>query len=273
MCLTERLAVWPAARGARGAKDLMKATTQEGRTTRAPACSMETVLQSIVTRKQQYRQLPLFQFLRDDRHAIAERLAFYPCMAHFILSFGDLNTYVLRREPAPDVHQARVNRHTYEDDHHWPWYLEDYATLGFDRPLCATTLLRHLWSEETRQTRLLMYQLTAMIDRASSVERLAIIEAIEATGEVLFSALLPLAQTLEAQRGVALRYCGNHHFQLESGHSVGSAQDDIAAIALDAPTQARCLQHVAAVFASFEAWTHELLRYASTHPLVPVAVP
>jgi hypothetical protein len=81
-----------------------------------------------------------------------------------------------------------------------------------------TELMRFLWSDEARQNRLLMYRLATLTDGASGVERIAIIEAIEETGNVLFSEILPLARTLEARLGVELRYCGDHHFNLESGH-------------------------------------------------------
>ncbi len=54
-------------------------------------------------------------------------------MAPFILAFSDLNRFVLRDEPSNDPHQRLVNEHTHEDDHHWPWYLEDLTKLGFDR--------------------------------------------------------------------------------------------------------------------------------------------
>jgi hypothetical protein len=226
---------------------------------------MSTVLTRICALKGHYAQLPFFAFLRDDRRDAAERLAFYPCMAHFILSFGDLNTYVLRQEPAPDAHQARVNVHTYEDDHHWPWYLEDFRKLGYDTPTTPTAVMEFLWSDATRQTRLLMYRLTAMIERASSVERLAIVEAIEATGQVLFTAVLGLAKPLEARLGVELRYCGLHHFTLESGHAIGADQRELGGIELDPDTHARCVRAVEDVFALFTQWTQELLRFAQRH--------
>ena len=31
-----------------------------------------------------------------------------------------------------DPHQRMLNEHAREDDHHWPWFLEDFAKLGFD---------------------------------------------------------------------------------------------------------------------------------------------
>lgn len=232
---------------------------------------MKHILGKIAEHKQAYANLPLFLYMRDASLTEEARLAFYPCMAHFILSFGDINKYMLREEPTTDRYQQRVNIHTYEDDRHWPWYLEDFAKLGFDRLCTPAAWMRFLWSEETRQNRILTYRLAASIDRASAIERIAIIEAIEETGNVLFSTMLDLATAIERRRGIELRYCGEFHFALESGHSAGSVgvasstknRLEIAEISLDEATQAHCLLLVDDVFALFEAWTHELLSYAT----------
>lgn len=58
--------------------------------------TMKAVLQKIWRNKQTYANLPLFQYMRDGSLTEEERLGFYPCMAHFILSFGDINKYILR---------------------------------------------------------------------------------------------------------------------------------------------------------------------------------
>ncbi len=224
---------------------------------------MKTVLNKISENKQAYTQLPLFQYMRNSSLSEEERLAFYPCMAYFILSFGDINKYMLREEPATNAYQQRVNIHSYEDDHHWPWYLEDFSKLGFDRLCTPTAWMRFLWSEETSQNRILTYRLAALIATASAVERIAIIEAIEETGNVLFAAMLPLAQAIETRSGIELRYCGEFHFALESGHAAGSDRLEISEIQLDETTQARCLFLVDEVFTLFEAWTQELLAYAT----------
>ena len=224
--------------------------------------AMKTVLRKIFLLKRQYNNLPLFQFVRDDSIDAAKRLSFFPCMAHFIMSFGDLNKYVLRSEPAADKFQEKVNLHSYEDDHHWPWYLEDFQKLGYDLPTRPTDLMRFLWGEETHKNRVLMYQLTAMIAQASGAERIAIIEAIEETGNVLFTTMLDLAKTLEGRYGVELRYCGVHHHALESGHAVASEHEEIAAIDLDEASTQRCLAWADQVFDLFEDWTNELLAYA-----------
>ncbi|MFK0734565.1 MAG: hypothetical protein ACIWVG_26010 [Gloeotrichia echinulata HAB0833] len=62
------------------------------------------------------------------------------------MSFGDLNRYVMRVEPTSDPYQAMVNKHSYEDDHHWPWYLEDLIKLRFEREKIWTTEYLRLFS-------------------------------------------------------------------------------------------------------------------------------
>jgi hypothetical protein len=126
----------------------------------------------------------------------------------------------------------------------------------------------------------LTYRLAALIAEASAVERIAIIEAIEETGNVLFSNMLDLAKAIETRRGIELRYCGEFHFALESGHSAGSDPSEIGGanhieiskIPLDESTQARCLTLVDEVFALFESWTHELLDYAKKHSFVSSSI-
>lgn len=235
---------------------------------------MRQVLRHIFEKKQAYARLPLFERMRDETLDPSERLAFYPCMAYFILSFGDLNKFVLREEHAADEYQEMVNAHTREDDHHWPWYLEDLSKLGYDVEGRSTDLLHFLWGEETIQNRILTARLTALIKGTTGLERLVIIEAIEETGNVLFGAMLPLAEALERRLGTQLRYCGSFHFERESGHAVNADHAELARIPLDAETRARYIALADEVFAMFEPWTHELLAYALAHSAsAPVADP
>ena len=172
---------------------------------------MKTVLKHIFQHKRAYAQLPFFDFLRDDDLSPRERLAFFPCMASFILSFGDLNRLVLRVEPTDDPWQKMINAHTYEDDHHWPWYLEDFTKLGHDdvkRPPGDT--LRFLYSDATIQNRLLAHRLAHLVWGAEPVVRLAIIEAIEETGQVLFALTSSIAAQYQHDTGTELRYCGDN---------------------------------------------------------------
>lgn len=80
--------------------------------------SFQDILDVIETKKAKFAQAPLFQFMQDQHISPLQRLGFAPCIAHFILSFGDLNKYVFRDESSNDVIQELINEHTYEDDHH-----------------------------------------------------------------------------------------------------------------------------------------------------------
>lgn len=225
---------------------------------------MRTVMKAIFQAKQQYATLPLFELMRDESLSPRERLSFYPCMAPFILAFGDLNKYVMRDESSTEPYQQLVNAHTYEDDHHWPWYLEDLTALGFDTSSTMTQVMVFLYSDQTKINRMLSAKLAHMLYDASAVERLAIIEAIEETGNVLFALTAALARQIEANEQIVLRYLGDFHFNLETGHAMNGADHrEMAAIALDDTQRARCLAHVAQVFRLFEEWTNELLAFAS----------
>jgi hypothetical protein len=235
---------------------------------------MKTVLQYILRQKRDYACLPFFDHLRDDSIPAVERLSFFPCMAPFILSFGDLNRHVLRVEPTRDPYQRMINAHSREDDHHWPWYLEDYTKLGHDRERRhPSETLRTLWSDATTENRLLSHRLAHLIWGATPAVRLAVIEAIEETGNVLFSLTSRLAGSVEMMTGTELRYCGDFHFQRESGHTMYNDHAALAEIALDPAAREDAIDRVEQVFAWFTAWTAELHCYAVRHAApAPVAM-
>src|SRR4051812_31622154 len=114
---------------------------------------MREVLAFIHHQKRQFASLPVFDFMRDLAIAPEQRLALAPCMAHYVMTFADVNAYALRQEPAPDKDQELVNIRTYEDARHWPWYVDDLARLGLDRTHTFSDMLEFLWGEATVKSR------------------------------------------------------------------------------------------------------------------------
>ena len=223
---------------------------------------MKQVLDAIECRKEEFAALPLFVFMRDESLTPEQRLIFYPGMAHFIMSFADLNKYVLREEQAGDCYQSLVNAHTHEDDYHWTWYIEDLRALGAERLRTGTGALNFLWGDETRAGRILSYRLAHLIASANSAQRLALIEAMEETANVFFTQSSRLAARIEAERGVRLKFYGQFHFDVDSNHTLHAEAILLAGIELDAETRARTLGMVAEVFRLFTDWMEELLRIA-----------
>lgn len=223
---------------------------------------MREVLAAITERKRAFARLPFFAFLQDESLAPEERLAFYPCMAHWIMSFGDLNKYFLRAEPAADAFQQRVNAFTHEDDDHWLLYVEDFQKLGFDKLYNGTGWLNFLWGEETRANRMLSYRIANLIMKAGSVERIAIIEAMEEAANVFFSLTIKLAEQIQERTGAELRYLGHFHSALEAAHTSAGDHESLARIELDEQTQRRAVEMVDEIFDLFSDWAEEVLRFA-----------
>ena len=228
---------------------------------------MEEVLALIEKKKQKFASSGLFEFMRDQSIDPRQRLAFAPCMAPFVMSFGELNKYVLREEPTTDLIQEIVNNHTYEDDHHWWWFLKDLETLGINRYVKFSDALNFLWNEETKAARLVSHQIFRSAFGASPITKLAILEVIEATGNVFFSTAAPIAQELRTITQKEFLYFGCFHLAVETGHTTGTPEVDqlIKNIQLSEETRQEAFKIVENLFEVFTELTDELLVYAKTH--------
>lgn len=222
---------------------------------------MRSILKYVLQQKTDYSKLPFFDYLRDETLSARDRLAFYPCMAHFILSFGDLNRFVLIDQSSLDPYQKIINSHALEGSKHWPWYLEDFTKLGLDGVCAPSDVLRFLWSNETSVNRLLSTRLAHLVYKTESKLRLAIIEAIEETGNILFSLTTPLARQVEQETGQQLRYLGDFHFSLHPDNPAGAPLYELLEIELNEEEQQRAMALVKEVFALFIEWTEELHRF------------
>lgn len=225
---------------------------------------MRAVLAAIEEKKRAFARHPFFAFLADESLAPEERLSFYPCMAHWIMSFADLNKYFLRVEAPADAHQERVNLYSREDDDHWQLYLEDFRKLGFGQFRDGADWLSFLWGEETRANRMLSYRIAHLIMGASGAQRLAVVESMEEAANVFFPLTLRLAEQIQRETGKELRYLGHFHFNLEAEHTGAGDHEALARIDLDDVTRQRTLHMVNEIFALFEDWADEVLRFAAT---------
>ncbi len=223
---------------------------------------MKAVLAAITERKKAFARLPFFAFLRDESLTPEQRLAFLPCMAHWCMSFADLNRYFLRSESAADEYQQRVNVYSHEDDDHWRLYLEDFRKLGFEQLYAGSDWFKFLWGEETRANRMLSYRIAHLIMNASSVQRLAIVEAMEEAANVFFPLTVQLSEQLRERTGVELRYLGHFHMNLEAEHTGAGDHEALAHIELDVETRRRTIQMVDEIFGLFEEWAEEVFRFA-----------
>jgi hypothetical protein len=233
---------------------------------------MKEILALIESKKRGFSQLPFFEYLRDQSIAPKQRLAFAPCAAPFVMSFGELNRLVFRDEPTNDPIQTIINKHTYEDDHHWLWFLEDLEKLGLNPHGSFTDALRFIWGEETSVSRRITYELYRHAVGATPIQKMIIMEVIEATGHAVWQPFSQVIRELQAltephlSKPIVYRYFGIGHLMVEPGHTYASnTEQSVQSIQLSEESKANLSILVDRIFSVFEDLVDELLNFAKAH--------
>jgi hypothetical protein len=106
--------------------------------------------------------------------------------------------------------------------------------------------------------------LTSLLARASLKHRLVIVEAVEAAGAEAFRTFSELASEHRDATGRQLKFFGQHHKDLETGHTMGTTdiEERLKAIEFDEHELREARQLVDTVFAQFTAMMQELHDYA-----------
>lgn len=225
---------------------------------------MRTILEYVDRKTTEYERLPLFEFMRDEAISLQDRLAFVPALAHFVMTFSDIYAHVLRDEPASDRYQELVNAHTYEDGGHWKWFLADLVTLDRDPTERVTETLRKLWAPETLRIRMLSYRICRQGLDASSLQKLVLVQCIEAVGKVSLTHAAPIGRAIAQRLSKPLVYFGPHHLDTEADHTLedqGVRQSlESASVSEDEAIRLRAL--IDETFAAFTDFSDELLTFA-----------
>lgn len=230
---------------------------------------MKEVLAFIEKKKQEFAQTPFMKFLQDKSIDPRQRLAWAPAFAFFAMSFKDFNRTVLRKEPADSQLQEMINQHSYEDGRHWVWFLQDMKLMAYDNPINYTDTLKFLWSEETIKVRQMAYDLFAICTFEEDIlMKLAIIESIEATGNVALYEIAQVAKELQQITKQHHPYFGESHYAKESGHiqaDMDNVEHFVESIQLTEPQKEKAFLLVEKVFADFTEAMNEMLAFAQKH--------
>ncbi|MDY7022134.1 MAG: hypothetical protein SWJ54_12370, partial [Cyanobacteriota bacterium] len=230
---------------------------------------MKSVLALIEKKKATFSQLPFYKFLRNDAIDPKQRLAFAPCFSFFVMGFRELNTHVFRDIPTQDKVQDLINQHTYEDDTHWIWFLEDLEKLGIDYSLRFSNSLRYLWSPENNCSRWVIYKLYRLTYQAHPIQKLVILEAIEAIADIFLGATAQVASALQEISKEEYHYFSQHHFSVDTNHEMHSEEQEafIKNLEISVEFQDNIYEIVEQVFEIFTDFSSALLEYAQTHSI------
>lgn len=228
---------------------------------------MKHILALIEAKKNNYSQCSLFEFMQDLTIHPIKRLAFAPCAAPFIMNFADLCKHTLRQEPTNNEIQLLLNQHTYEDDSHWQWFLEDLQQLGFNHLLTFNNSLKFLWSEETRCSRFLSNELYHNIVQSKPLEKWIILEVMEAAADVFLSHTRAITQEIQLISDQEFKYFGNCHFNAETEHTAYSQNisELIENIRISKADRYKNTMLVNTTFELFSQWNLSLLAYAQSY--------
>ena len=206
---------------------------------------MKKALQLARNRVQDQENNPFIKWLADDAVSLDDKLSSWlPCCLMFAFGFKDLNNMVFRYEDDDAKHNPYcevINNHTYEDENHWPWLLADLKTLGIDRDVRLSSLMKFLWSDHTRQQRWANYRMSQLALQAKDpLVRYCLIETIELFGHYLFGKLASISAAYERESGKRLVYLGKTHFEKEQGELANQAdntQEEMQLVEFDSATR------------------------------------
>ncbi|MER5942629.1 hypothetical protein ABT121_35665 [Streptomyces sp. NPDC001928] len=224
---------------------------------------MQDVIDHIADRRKQYEGHDFFvRLLTDDSLPGERRLAWAPSVVPFIMGYSDLNKYVFRKSEEDaqlDQLQALLNDHTYEEDFHWQWMLNDLERLSADSPMPLSDASRVLWGADFQHSRRLVLELAALAANAPTYAVFAMVEAIEAVSITIFKH----CQGITLRDGQECEFFGTKHYKAEASHSIKSPEvEETSLPALDSAQRKESSLMVDHVFALFDDWTTSLLKFA-----------
>lgn len=191
---------------------------------------MQNILNLIEKRSEKLYQNSLCHWIvgDDSKHLPPQEvLGFTPSMLYFIMGFKDILQTLEYAQPR-DRYEYMVNQHCAEDKDHWRWYLEDLKTLGFSEESWGPDLIAkvdHLWSDQHRPTRDLVYLCIHFIKKFQSAKAsLVIIECLEATFGVFMTSLQKRFWNSPVYS--QLQFFGQTHHHQEANHSLGHWIED-----------------------------------------------
>ncbi|WP_377478030.1 MAG: hypothetical protein P2A85_05680 [Microcoleus anatoxicus] len=227
---------------------------------------MKEIVAFIEHKKQEFVKLPLFEFLTNKSIHPNQRLIFAPVLDPLAVGLSDLNKYVLRDSASNNKVQELINKYTYKENYYWHGYLEYLEELGFNQSMSYGDF-RLLWGEETKKTRSLCVALERYAFEASPLQKIVLVEVLEATATVFFEAALEVVMELQKITKKEYVYFGGAYVRLENHHILNTPEmlQLLKEIKITEWEQQQALELAEKVFDLFTEAMNELFRHTTTN--------
>ena len=190
------------------------------------AAEFSEVISVIEEKRLELSKHKFFAMLGDESIPATKRMSFAPYWTFFSLGGSDvLDSWIWIENPKNEL-ERRINIFVEEDNFHYNFFLHDVEeVLGFtmERYGSYAAVLRHIWGDESKAIRQLVYCLGAWAKNMNDpLIILTILEATEAGlkdffGVVYAKIFLPAEGKLKH-----LKYFGQTHIELEMNHTATS---------------------------------------------------
>ncbi|MEZ2228811.1 MULTISPECIES: hypothetical protein [unclassified Microcoleus] len=227
---------------------------------------MKEIVAFIEHKKQEFVKLPLFEFLTNKSIHPNQRLIFAPVLDPLAVGLSDLNKYVLRDYASNNKVQELINKYTYKENYYWHGYLEYLEELGFNQSMSYGDF-RLLWGEETKKTRSLCAALERYAFEASPLQKIVLVEVLEATATVFFEAALEVVMELQKITKKEYVYFGGAYVRLENHHILNTPEmlQLLKEIQMTEWEKQQALELAEKVFELFTDAMNELFRHTKTN--------
>ncbi|MEZ2237096.1 hypothetical protein [Microcoleus sp.] len=227
---------------------------------------MKEIVAFIEHKKQEFVKLPLFEFLTNKSIHPNQRLIFAPVLDPLAVGLSDLNKYVLRDSASNNKVQELINKYTYKENYYWHGYLEYLEELGFNQSMSYGDF-RLLWGEETKKTRSLCAALERYAFEASPLQKIVLVEVLEATATVFFEAALEVVMELQKITKKEYVYFGGAYVRLENHHILNTPEmlQLLKEIQMTEWEKQQALELAEKVFELFTDAMNELFRHTKTN--------
>lgn len=184
--------------------------------------TFQDVIDAIIQRRLTISKHEFFSLLSDETVPVQKRMRFIPYWTYFAMTFADVvDNWIRIPEPRNEL-EDRINAFADEDSFHYNLYLYDVENVmgyGLDRYGSYTAIMRHLWGDDSKAVRMLLYTWIAAVKNTDDpLVKLASIETIEAglkdIFEVTFTKVYGGKDSLPD-----LKYFGLTHVELEVNHT------------------------------------------------------
>ena len=186
------------------------------------AGNFQQVMDTIEENGKRLSQHHFFEYLADKSIPASKRLQFMPYWTFFSMGASDiLDNWIRVQNPQSEL-EHRINAFIAEDNWHYNFFVHDMDhVLGYtiDDFGSYGAFLRHIWGDESRAVRMLVYTSAKVTISKDPLVTLASFEAMEEGLDLLFDSVYDNIFKVEEEFR-HMQYFGSTHIDLERNHTI-----------------------------------------------------